>query len=124
MPNCQSLISTLRQRGNRITPQREIISVPVLPGRIVKSVSWPLSNNMMALFSPPATVYLLISTIQTLFSSAQMHIPDGFLSVTVSLGLWALSLLAVGYALKRVSNDLDAWHGRQGDIRRGSTRKG
>lgn len=35
-----------------------------------------------------------------------MHIPDGFLSVAVSLVLWALSILVVGYALKRVSRDM------------------
>jgi len=35
-----------------------------------------------------------------------MHIPDGFLSVLVSVILWAISLLAIAYALKRVNEDL------------------
>jgi cobalt/nickel transport system permease protein len=35
-----------------------------------------------------------------------MHIPDGFLSVLVSLVLWAISIVTVGYALKRVGKDL------------------
>jgi len=36
-----------------------------------------------------------------------MHIPDGFLSFTVSILLWVISVLVVGYALRRVSADLD-----------------
>jgi cobalt/nickel transport system permease protein len=39
-------------------------------------------------------------------SLVQMHIPDGFLSVLVSLALWALSIGAIGYALRRVNRDL------------------
>jgi cobalt/nickel transport system permease protein len=35
-----------------------------------------------------------------------MHIPDGFLSVYVSLALWVLSIVGVGYALRRVGRDL------------------
>src|SRR5512136_563739 len=35
-----------------------------------------------------------------------MHIPDGFLSVPVSIFLWLITILVVGYALKRVSADL------------------
>ncbi len=35
-----------------------------------------------------------------------MHIPDGFLSVPVSIFFWLASILVVGYALKRVSVDL------------------
>jgi cobalt/nickel transport system permease protein len=35
-----------------------------------------------------------------------MHIPDGFLSVLVSIVFWALSFVVVGYALKRVGQDL------------------
>lgn len=35
-----------------------------------------------------------------------MHIPDGFLSVPVSIVFWLISLLIVGYALKRVGADL------------------
>jgi cobalt/nickel transport system permease protein len=35
-----------------------------------------------------------------------MHIPDGFLSVLVSIVLWIVSAAAVGYSLKRVGQDL------------------
>jgi cobalt/nickel transport system permease protein len=35
-----------------------------------------------------------------------MHIPDGFLSVPVSVLFWLITILAVGYALKRVGADL------------------
>jgi cobalt/nickel transport system permease protein len=35
-----------------------------------------------------------------------MHIPDGFLSVFVSIVLWVISLITIGYALRRVSADL------------------
>ncbi len=43
-----------------------------------------------------------------LYASAQlMHIPDGFLSVTVSIILWIVSILAVGYALRRLNKDFD-----------------
>jgi cobalt/nickel transport system permease protein len=35
-----------------------------------------------------------------------MHIPDGFLSVVVSIVFWALSVAVVGYALRRVNRDL------------------
>jgi cobalt/nickel transport system permease protein len=35
-----------------------------------------------------------------------MHIPDGFLSVLVSIVLWIVSVLVVGYALKRVGREL------------------
>ncbi|MEW6568386.1 MAG: energy-coupling factor ABC transporter permease [Chloroflexota bacterium] len=40
------------------------------------------------------------------YSLAAMHIPDGFLSIVVSLGLWLLAAVAVGYALRRVGRDL------------------
>ena len=36
-----------------------------------------------------------------------MHIPDGFLSVFVSILLWIASVLVVSYALRRVKADLD-----------------
>ena len=36
-----------------------------------------------------------------------MHIPDGFLSVIVSLILWIVTVFVVAYSLKRVNNDLD-----------------
>ncbi|MBN1147572.1 MAG: energy-coupling factor ABC transporter permease [Anaerolineales bacterium] len=35
-----------------------------------------------------------------------MHIPDGFLSALVSVILWIISIIVVGYALKRVGQDL------------------
>jgi len=35
-----------------------------------------------------------------------MHIPDGFLSVLVSIILWIISIIAIGYALRRVGQDL------------------
>lgn len=41
-----------------------------------------------------------------LYSSALMHTPDGFLSTLVSLILWGLSIIVVGYALRRVGQDL------------------
>ena len=40
------------------------------------------------------------------YAPAPLHIPDGFLSVVVSLLLWAVSLAALGYSLKRVNEDL------------------
>jgi cobalt/nickel transport system permease protein len=39
-------------------------------------------------------------------SPEPMHIPDGFLSVMVSIILWIVSIIVVAYALKRVSSDL------------------
>ena len=42
-----------------------------------------------------------------LFSPAVMHIPDGFLSVVVSVLFWVLSIFAIGYALKRLGQDMD-----------------
>lgn len=36
-----------------------------------------------------------------------MHIPDGFLSLVVSLLLWAVSIVVVAYALRRVGKDLN-----------------
>ncbi len=41
-----------------------------------------------------------------LFSPAPMHIPDGFLSVPVSLVFWLLSVLVIAFALRRVNRDL------------------
>ena len=41
-----------------------------------------------------------------LYSPQPMHIPDGFLSVLVSIILWILSIIAIGYALRRVGQDL------------------
>jgi cobalt/nickel transport system permease protein len=44
--------------------------------------------------------------VEMLYSTVQMHIPDGFLSVAVSIVLWVISVITIGYALKRVSADL------------------
>jgi cobalt/nickel transport system permease protein len=41
-----------------------------------------------------------------LSSPAQLHVPDGFLTTSVSLVLWALSVLAVAISLRRVGDDL------------------
>lgn len=40
------------------------------------------------------------------FSPAPMHIPDGFLSILVSVFLWIVSIVVIGYSLKRVNQDL------------------
>jgi cobalt/nickel transport system permease protein len=42
-----------------------------------------------------------------LYSPAPMHIPDGFLSVILSLALWALSAGAVALALRQANRQLD-----------------
>lgn len=42
-----------------------------------------------------------------LFSPSPMHIPDGFLSAIVSILLWLLSIVVIGYSLKRVGTDMD-----------------
>jgi len=41
------------------------------------------------------------------FTPAPMHLPDGFLSTLVSLGLWAVSIVAVGFSLRRVGRELN-----------------
>lgn len=42
-----------------------------------------------------------------LFSPVQpMHIPDGFLTVVVSVVMWIISLVCIGLALKKVKNEL------------------
>ena len=40
------------------------------------------------------------------YSPVPMHIPDGFLSTLVSLILWGISIIAIGYSLRRVGQDL------------------
>lgn len=40
------------------------------------------------------------------YAPLPMHIPDGFLSVVVSVILWIISIIIIGYALRRVSQDL------------------
>lgn len=42
-----------------------------------------------------------------LASPVPMHIPDGFLSVMVSVILWIISIGTIAYSLKRVNTDLD-----------------
>ena len=42
-----------------------------------------------------------------LFTPAPLHIPDGFLSIILSITLWAISIIVIGYSLKRVNTDLD-----------------
>lgn len=42
-----------------------------------------------------------------LYSPAPLHIPDGFLSVPVSLILWTVSIAVIGYSIRRVNKDLD-----------------
>jgi cobalt/nickel transport system permease protein len=42
-----------------------------------------------------------------LLSVEALHIPDGFLSLLVSLLAWIISITLVGYALRRVGQDLD-----------------
>ncbi len=41
-----------------------------------------------------------------LLSPTPMHIPDGFLSVTVSIILWIISIAVIAYSLKRVNQEL------------------
>ena len=41
-----------------------------------------------------------------LLSPTPMHIPDGFLSVPVSILLWLIAIIFIGYGLKRVGADL------------------
>ena len=41
-----------------------------------------------------------------MFSVQALHIPDGFLSVLISILLWFISVILVGYALRRVGQDL------------------
>ncbi len=41
-----------------------------------------------------------------LLSPIEMHIPDGFLSVYVSIFLWIVTVIMVGYALKQAEKDL------------------
>jgi cobalt/nickel transport system permease protein len=42
-----------------------------------------------------------------LLSPAAMHIPDGFLSVWVSVLFWVISILVIGVALRRLGKDMD-----------------
>src|SRR3972149_5316681 len=41
-----------------------------------------------------------------LYSPQYMHIPDGFLSVTVSIAFWVISGVVIAYALRRANKDL------------------
>jgi cobalt/nickel transport system permease protein len=40
------------------------------------------------------------------YSPQPMHVPDGFLSVPVSLVCWAIALVVIAHALKRANRDL------------------
>ena len=40
------------------------------------------------------------------FSPAPMHIPDGFLSVLVSIIFWIISIVVIGFALKNLNKEL------------------
>lgn len=42
-----------------------------------------------------------------LFSTVQMHVPDGFLSIPVSFVLWVITIITIGYSLRCVSRELD-----------------
>ena len=44
--------------------------------------------------------------LSPILSPEPMHIPDGFLSVPVAVVLWVVSIIFVGYALRRVNRDL------------------
>jgi cobalt/nickel transport system permease protein len=44
--------------------------------------------------------------MKMLYSPKYMHIPDGFLSFLVAAILWIVSIIVVGYSLKRVSKDI------------------
>ena len=44
--------------------------------------------------------------IQVLLSPVELHIPDGFLSIVVSITLWIISIVTISYALKRVGKDV------------------
>ena len=41
------------------------------------------------------------------YSPVPLHIPDGFLSILVSIVLWLVSIAVVGFSLKRVNQDLN-----------------
>ena len=45
-----------------------------------------------------------------LLSAEALHIPDGFLSITISFLAWIISILMVGYALRRVGKNLGEQH--------------
>ena len=42
-------------------------------------------------------------TLIGLFSPQPMHIPDGFLSILVSIFLWIFSTMMIAYSLRSVS---------------------
>ena len=66
------------------------------------SVSWRFGR----VFATPVTPRPLLSRLHMLASSiipapVPLHIPDGFLSLAVSLTCWVLSIVGVGVALRR-----------------------
>jgi cobalt/nickel transport system permease protein len=60
-------------------------------------------------FALPARHNLLFFSQEKimLLKPIAMHIPDGFLSIVVSVVLWIFSAIAIGYSLRRVGRDLD-----------------
>jgi cobalt/nickel transport system permease protein len=63
-----------------------------------------------SLLEPLATVSAKVAVVSPALQSSgprPMHIPDGFLSAPVSIIMWIVAILGVGYALLRVSRDLD-----------------
>ena len=44
--------------------------------------------------------------LEGLFSPEPMHIPDGFLSVPISIILWIVSIIVIAVSLRRVNQDL------------------
>ncbi len=61
-------------------------------------------------FSPSALVQAKETSLPAIlpyFTSAPMHIPDGFLSVPVALAMWVVAIAGVAYALLRVNRELD-----------------
>ena len=54
-----------------------------------------------------AATMALVPTQASPSLPAPMHVPDGFLSAWVSVLLWIVAIVGVGYALKRVNRELD-----------------
>lgn len=47
-----------------------------------------------------------VDPLHALLSPQPMHIPDGFLSVIVSIVFWAISVIVIGVALRKTSREL------------------
>lgn len=65
------------------------------------------SYGLPGSFTGPLARITAVSPVLQPAGPRPMHIPDGFLSTPVSLALWVVAIVAVGYALLRVSRDLD-----------------